>query len=164
MTEIFSHLSTDVVKIYFKIWMKPVLTSKPTETSLFIIFTNVRLVIPPHCGSEVLRGSDWSFPAINTVRHFVWCVKHDTNIVYKQKGHWNVQFYIKKHLDFIIDIDNHNGQLLVVLLCFIKKKNVSSIHLPNHTGWCITHGGIFWFNEFVIVVDATINLVIFFTR
>jgi len=38
------------------------LTSKSTEARLFIVFTNVRLVIPPDCSPEVLRGSDWPFP------------------------------------------------------------------------------------------------------
>lgn len=36
-------------------------TSKTTETSLLIVFADVRLVVPPDCSSQVFRGSDWSF-------------------------------------------------------------------------------------------------------
>lgn len=47
-------------KWYFSsTYLKP--TSKPTETSLLIVFADVWLVIPPDCGSQVFRGSDWSF-------------------------------------------------------------------------------------------------------
>ena len=39
-------------------------TSKTTETSLFIIFTKIWLVIPSDCWSDVGWGPHWTFPHI----------------------------------------------------------------------------------------------------
>ena len=49
-------------------------TSKATEPCLLIVFADVRLVVPPYCGSQVVRGSDWSFPVdkiyVSRILHF----------------------------------------------------------------------------------------------
>lgn len=41
---------------------KSLLTSKATEASLFVVLTDVWLVVPPHCGPQVLWGPDWALP------------------------------------------------------------------------------------------------------
>lgn len=37
------------------------LTSKATEASLFVVLADVRLIVPSHCGPQVLWSSDGSF-------------------------------------------------------------------------------------------------------
>ena len=51
-------------------------TSKTTETSLFVVFADVWLVVPPDCGSEVFRGPDWSF-SVQRIEEKVICSNTD---------------------------------------------------------------------------------------
>lgn len=53
-------------------------TSKATEPRLLIVFADVRLVVPPYCGSQVVRGSDWSFPVDKIYKslpiYYIWAL------------------------------------------------------------------------------------------
>lgn len=62
------------------------------------------------------------------------------------------------HIQDIVD------QLKVVSAYLVTANRTSiSTDSPDHTRGGVAHGGIFGFNVFMVVVDATINLIVVFT-